>query len=397
MRMQIITALPFIATALLGCGQAIDVGSNTAEGSGMPAGTARTLSNFSEFPDFSPTSITVVGDAVYVGGVSYPGREVTEPADKPGRLLKFPLNGAKPTEVWRGDNFRPPLKSFNNQIAFIETDPSNWRAPGYNYPGLHLYDTTTGRVTDLPNLPGRNYIYGFEFGFEGLVFSAGTTSDSTSGSRPFGTQTSVGQIRASELAPTELVNLTRKHPTFFRRSEHVLAHLAADDSESGLSEPESQALSVAVFAVDESGLRLEHRLERMPPQNPPYMQFEPIVATDESSYYLLSKFSNADGYSMRKLFRTTPSTQITREGMPVTYGWPIFENNCVYWQPFGRSMIRRATLSKIESAQTAGTEVAFDPRRQVRDMALGAHLIVWTSFSDVGGDMFRLMVTAIPQ
>jgi hypothetical protein len=401
MKVQFITALPFIVATLLGCGQSLDVGSNPGNPTAKCAPASRTprvLNNFSEFPDFSPLAVVVVGDAAYVSGLSFPNRIFDENVENPGRLLKFPLSGASPVEVWRGRFLSGPLKSYENQIAFVETDPNNVRALK-NFSGIHLYDTTTGRITDVPNLEGRNYVAEYELGIEGLVFSAGTSASGSDVNGPTNSSFSLARFKTNELAAARIVDLPREAPGLFRRSDHVLASITADNSVSGLAAPAGDyRFDYSVFRITASGLELEQRLGRAPAA-PPLMRS--VIGADESFYYLASSYTQADGWFVERI--TRQETSLTEAiSVPILSGafrTPRMFNAKIYWTPTSnRSMLRQAFVdTESPTKMTIDTEVVFDERSQITAFSLSPCQAVWLSTNTPNPVTSRLMVAPKPE
>jgi hypothetical protein len=385
MRMQIITALPFIVATLLGCGQAIDVGSNPRKPTGQCTSQRdepRALNEFNDFPDFSPIAVVVVGDAAYVSGVSYPGRKFDQNVDDPGRLLKFPLNGAAPVEVWRGRAVSGPLKSYENQIAFMEAAPKDARAVK-NYTGLHLYDAAFGRATDVPNLEDRNFVSEFELGLEGLIFSAGTSMSGANANLPTNSSFSLARFQPGDQASTKIFALPGEEaPGLFKRGNHVLASFAADNSASGLDEPTGDyPFDYAAFEITTSGLRLEQRLNRelfvLPVKGN-------LIGSDTSFYYLASSYTTTEGWLVARVPRrgadvTDSRAKVTLSG---AFKQPRVSDENIYWTPNGnRSLIHQAFVDTTDSTKHTlrDMEIAFDARRQIADFSLSTRHVVWLS------------------
>ncbi len=378
---------------LSGCGQTLDLGSNPRAGCEKTPAEPRKLSALSEFPDFTPSTLVVVGDAAYVGGVSYPGRQFDANAKDIGRVIRFPLDGSPPKEIWKGTFFRAPIRVYGSRIAFLETDFVNVLTfPTFG--GIHVYDTKTAKHTMVPNLPGRDFVTDFELGAEGFVFSSGSFARSIPDGTVLGKPgSSIGRLSETDSAPRSILELTKRSARFFRRGDHVLAQLVADNSESGYDEPESAGTVQAVFAISETGLRMEQKFDSfMRPETAAQQNITTtFVGADETSYYFtIRMFAETAPY---RVPRTKAPVNIQENIASTLWGQPLFDGGELYWTPLAdRSMIRRRVLEGDSAEAKAGVEVSFDPRRQVSAFGVDACQVVWMSESFVDRETYRVMV-----
>ncbi len=375
----------FAASVTSACGKQLDLGNDVPLGCEAPSAETRILSSLTEFPDFVPLDMVVVGDAAYLGGVSYPGRQYASDARDVGRLLRVPLAGGRATEVWRGAYIRTPLKTRASRIVFTEYDFLNVPQPPV-FRGVNVYDTNSNTVSQIPNLPDRDYVGDFEITPDAVIFSAGTELP--------GTDYSV--VRASfadaNARPgTAFAALVRKrNATFARRGDDVLVFMPADGTESGYGDAESEDLSYAVFRVESVGLRLERRLSELTGPKDAIAQrtYFSMIHADDESYYVTRIYNN-----MRATFRlpravANPNYKYLASEASLP---PKIIGSDVFWTPFAdRSMVRTHALSDDSAEARVGTEVVFDARRQILAFAVDACRVTWLSYSQTGDD-FRVM------
>ncbi|NOU29916.1 MAG: hypothetical protein HOO96_18585 [Polyangiaceae bacterium] len=376
-----------VAAVTSACGQTLDLGKDVPAGcEGKPAG-ARILSTLAELPDFVPLSMVVVGNAAYVGGYSLPGRSFANASPETrdiGRLVRVPLDGGLATEVWRGTWFRSPLKVQGARIVFTEYDPANTS----NYPvfgGVDVYDSATSAAAQIPNVPGRDYVVDFEVVPDGVVFSSATFLSNGGSTMP---GYSVARASFADLRARSFFEHPTQAPLFLRRGETVLASMLADGSESGYDDPTSQALDLAMFAVDATGLRLERRLtELMSPRTATSAGMSyAVVYADDTAYYVAE---TAQQYTTTQRLPRAARTNAPESVVSGSLGRPRFFGREVLWTPAtDRSMVRARAFDGTDNRN--GTELAFDARRQIVAFAPDACGVTWVSYSS-DGDSYRVM------
>jgi hypothetical protein len=339
----------------------------------------------------------LVGGYVYVGGLSFPGRTFDDKAREAGRVIRFPIEGGEPTEVWRGQWFRPPLKAHGDRIAFAELAPTN--RPSYRtFAGLHLIDTRNDKVIDVSNLPGRDYVLDFALVADELVFSSG--SDLLVG--PDGKQAGlpgspIVRYRFDEGSSREVF----VHPTstakLFVRDGRIEAFYLADKSSSGYDDPIPKArfeLEPAVFALGVSGVTLTRRFTEIPRRSEdPYVDYA-VVHADESSYFVSALSATSNGSITTRRYPVRPGANPISVGGP-SNECPVFDaGDALSVSSLDRSAIRR--VNATAATESLGDEVAFDARRQVYSISVDACRIAWLSQSSSSPETYRLTVGARP-
>jgi hypothetical protein len=374
-----------VAALTSACGQTLDLGKDVPAGcEGKPTGT-RILSSLEAFPDFTPLAMAVVGDAAYIGGTSLPGRVFTPEARDIGRILRVPLDGGRTTEVWRGTSFAWPMKVQGTRLVFAEIDLVN--VLGYPvFGGIDVYDTKTGTASQIPNLPGRDFVVSFETDTSGVVFSSGTWLGRGA------SETSPGYAVARATFDDRRARSIFEHPTqapqLVRRGEPIVASMLADGSESGYDDPASTSIGLAMFAVDATGLRLERRLtELMSPQaaTSAGMSYA-VVYADDTAYYVAE---TALQYTTTVRLPRAAASNTSESVVSGSLGRPRFFGREVLWTPAAdRSMVRARAFAGTDNRN--GTELAFDARRQIVAFAPDACGVTWVSYS-AEGDTYRVM------
>ena len=382
MNLPIARVALLVTTAFVGaCGKTLDVGSDPP---GTCSGDApRVLSSLADLPDFIPRSIVIVGDAAYVGGLSFPGRNIDgyAAAGDPGRIVRFPLAGGPPQEVWRGAFLGPLLKVYGSRIVFTELYPTE--VPSYPvWSGLHVYDAETGALTDVANLPGRDFVADFDIGHNGLIFAAGTLAepDDVDGASHYAI------ARWSDGEAARVVELRGRPAHFFRRGDDVLLQLPADDSTTGNDLQDSARRTHAVFSLDGDHPVLERRLNELGDAAEPGVVDHEVIHGDATSYYVIAR---APGFAnVGRLSRQGSADYSAVASIGVR---PVFDGYGIDWvSPDDRSTVRRRALQESASESV---EVVFDARRQVQTFALAGCRLAWISASAVdAAEPFRLMV-----
>lgn len=391
----------FWSSSLPACGKTLDLGRDPRPGCEAEPFSPRIVSSFDSLPDFSPQDAVVVGAAVYVGGVTFPGRTFDEKARDVGRVYRFPLAGGAPTEVWRGPWFRPPLRAQGSRIAFAELDPNNH--PTFPvFAGVHVLDTTRDTTLDVPNLPERYGVGDIALLASEVVFA----SRSSSFNAPNGPSRGIPGV--PELPGSPIVRyrfdqgISREvfvHPTaeaaLIVRDGRVEALYPADGSPSGYdatSTPTTQ-LDLAAFVVDdEYGVTLVRRFTEIPRATGPSANVSYVVVHADDSSYFVSATSNGSTTTRRYPARLG-ATPISVGGP--SYGFPIFDAGEALAISFAdRSAIRR--MDAAASTESLGAEVAFDARRQVFSVAVDACRVAWLSTSSSSPETYRLTVGARP-
>ncbi len=373
-----------VAAVTSACGQTLDLGKDVPVGcEGKPTGM-RVLSSLEAFPDFTPLAIAVVGDAAYLGGTSLPGRTFTAEARDIGRIVRVPLDGGRATEVWRGTSFAWPLKVQGTRLVFGEIDFNN--VTGFPvFGGIDVYDTKTGVASQIPNLPGRDFVVSFETDATGVVFSSGTflrrDGQGSTGYSLARANFDDGRARSFFEHPTQA-------PQLVRRGDSVIASMLADGSESGYDDPASTSLDLAMFAVTSTGLRLERRLtELMSPQAATSAGIsDAVVYADDTAYYVAQTAQQST--TTVRLPRAAASNT-SESVVSASLGRPRFFGSEVLWTPAtDRSMVRARAFAGTDNRN--GTELAFDARRQIVGFAPDACGVTWVSYSSEG-DTYRVM------
>lgn len=373
-----------VAAVTSACGQTLDLGKDVPAGcEGKPTGM-RVLSSLEAFPDFTPLAIVVVGDAAYLGGTSFPGRTFTPEARDIGRILRVPLDGGRTTEVWRGASFSWPLKVQGTRLVFGEIDFNN--ITGFPvFGGIDVYDTKTGVASQIPNLPGRDFVVSFETDATGVVFSSGTfLRQESQGSTGY----SVARADFDDPRARSFFEHPTQAPQLVRRGDSIVASMLADGSESGYDDPTSQSLDLAMFAVTSTGLRLERRLTELlsPKTATSAGTTYAVVHADDTAYYVAQTAQqNTTTVRLVRAERTNASESVVSGSL----GRPRFFGNEVLWTPAtDRSMVRARAFAGPDNRN--GTELAFDARRQIVGFAPDACGVTWVSYGSEG-DAYRVM------
>lgn len=369
--------LRLLLLALSSCGQTLDVGRDTPD--------ARVVTRFEAFPDFTPTAIVSTGDALYVGGVSFPHREFDANAVDIGRIVRVPLDGSLPREVWKGPYFTGALVAYGKRVAFTETDPNNVLSPPtLTYGGIDVLDTETGQVTKVENAPGRGFVSTFAFGADGLVWAGSTlqvvTATSESGAGDY--TSTLARWRGA--GTSTIAVLPRSPASIFVRGDAMLADVLEDGSPSGFDDGAATSFQHAVFRVGESSLDRERVLAELPsvtPQSPDPNSLDwRAVAGDDARYYVTMRSQQG------MFFGTLPREGSASAGFPtaltsLAMGNVQLDGARLFWTPADSpSMIRRRTIA---DEGTLGEEVYVDSGRQVMSLVAGEGKgeIYWLSTS----------------
>lgn len=372
----VLALVSFVTFATLGCGATLDLGRDPPVGCEVAEGQ-RELTTFASLPGFVPREVVSLGNHAYVGGTL----EGVSNEGARGRLLRVSLSSGKLEEVWRGVSFAGPLRAFEGRIAFLEHDRDVPFVRG-TFGGLHVVDTKTNDVRDVPLGPESDYVSDFELGDEGIVYTAVRLPDGSASSE----RRSV--VRFDGLGTRTVAAHEKRDFRYFRRGTRVMVELAADATESGLDDLDSEGATMAAGSIGERGLTIERRFVELGTYPSVFREPSRIVHANDEFYFVAT--SPGTTWTTQRVPRLQPAPG--QQSLAETFVWstPTFAGNRAYFvAPFDRAMIRRR---QVEGADRVGVEVAFDPRRQVQKLEVDACRILWLSDSEVETASHRLMV-----
>jgi hypothetical protein len=340
------------------------------------------LTRLEGFPELTPLAIAAVDDAVYVAGVSYPGRQFDPNAPDIGRLLRVPFDGSAVREVWRGPYFSQ-MRAFGARIVLVETDPSTvlWdrEADGSKtYGGLHLYDTRTHELVEIPNAPGRDAVVDFQIGEHGVYWTAFSLLRVDEKGARSG-KPGYTMARWTETGGTQtLSESTEISAAYFRRGDDVLATLPHAPL-AGASGGQVAYSALAVHRIQASGFELERVLDdlgRSAPGLPSYR----VLGADAATYYL-SESLDGDTHRLARVPKLDARAGVTPPLTSWSFGPPVLAGGEVLWVSAAEhSMIRKRSLSS-DDAPTTGAEVVSDTRREITSLAADDCNVYWVSRS----------------
>lgn len=371
-----LVALVLLGLCAPGCGATLDLGSDPPVGCEVAQGQ-HVLTDFGALSGFVPREVVSLGNEAYVGGTM----EGASIEGARGRLLRVSLTNGKLEELWRGASFSGPMRVFEGRLAFLEHDRDVPFVRG-SFGGLHVFDTKTRAIRDAPLGADVDYVSDFELGDEGIVYTGVHLADTGTAAE----RRSV--VRFDGDTVRTLFTHEKRDPRYFRRGAHVMVELAVDGTDSGLDDPASQGTTLAAGSIGEGGITIERRFVELGTYPSAFGYPIHIVHGSDDSYFVTTSYGTT--WSTQRVSRLQPAPAQGYSSETFVSSTPLFAGDQAYFvAPFDRAMIRRR---QVQGSDSVGVEVAFDPRRQVRSLAVDACRVLWLSDSDVETSSHRLMV-----